>query len=490
MANAFHKAVGTAWLGKWPVQVLLLGTALFMGLLMGVGGIKLAAPLAILPLAALFMGGILVRPQIGLWFALVFSFFTAGLTRYVAIPWGLTLDIVLIISVLGWSVRQLIERNWDVVKNGALIMCALWFGFVFLELFNPQSPGPVAWFYAMRALGFYLIIGFILTFTYLRQPKHLGRFLEIVFLISVLGAIWALKQKFVGTDFAEDHWLYAEGHHDEHVLHGVLRTFSFYSDAGQFGAAQIMVTLMSGVLLLGPFSFKRKAWYTIVFIFTALGFLYSGARGALAIPFAGGLVYMLLSRNFKILIIGLVGIGISFAVLKYTYILQGFQPVARIRTALSSDNPSLNARLNNQKILGHYLVSRPIGGGVGSAGYWGERFAPGTLLANTPTDSYYVRVWAETGIVGLALHLFLLGYFLGKGGAIAWQLEHPRLRAQILAIMAAYGGVLLANYGNQVFLQFPTGIIMAVGLPLVFMAPHYEEKLLETDRLLQREMEA
>ncbi|MEL7222554.1 MAG: hypothetical protein AAGJ93_14625, partial [Bacteroidota bacterium] len=93
--------------------------------------------------------------------------------------------------------------------------------------------------------------------------------------------------------------------------------------------------------------------------------------------------------------------------------------------------------------------------------------------------SYYVRIWAETGFLGLAFHLFVLGFFLGKGGAIAWRIQHPRLRMQVLAIMAAYSGVLLANYGNQVFLQFPTGIIMAIGLPLVFMAPYYDKFLLE-----------
>ena len=172
----------------------------------------------------------------------------------------------------------------------------------------------------------------------------------------------------------------------------------------------------------------------------------------------------------------------AYGTLKYTYVLHAFEPVARLRTALSADNPSLQARLRNQRTLGTYLARRPLGGGVGSAGYWGERFRPGSLLAETPTDSYYVRIWAETGIIGLALHLLLLGYFLGKGCTIAWRLRHPQLRAQVLAVMAAYAGVLLANYGNQVFLQFPTGVIMAVGLPLVFMAPHYDEQLLAQEQ--------
>jgi hypothetical protein len=49
--------------------------------------------------------------------------------------------------------------------------------------------------------------------------------------------------------------------------------------------------------------------------------------------------------------------------------------------------------------------------------------------------------------------------------------------------MAAYSGVLLANYGNQVFLQFPTGIIMSIGLPLVFMAPFYDQLLQDDNKV-------
>ncbi len=473
----FHKAMTTERLRKWSIGLVLMGACVFMGLAMGVLGSEIAIAISVLPLGLLFLGAVLMKPQIGLWFALGFSFLAAGLTRYIAIPWGLMLDIVLILAIIGWGIRQLITRDWSFVRNDALTMSALWFAFVILELVNPESPGPIAWFYAMRGVGFYTIIGFVLTFTYLRHPKYLSYFIEAIFALSVLGALWGLRQKFFGTDFAEDKWLFVDGHHDEHVLHGVLRVFSFYSDAGQFGASQIMVTLMSGILLLGPFSKRRKFWYLIVALFTGLGFLYSGARGALAVPFAGGLLYMLISRNFKILVAGVLVLVVSFGILKYTFIGQGFQPVARIRTALSADNPSLNARLNNQATLGRYLANRPIGGGIGSAGYWGERFRPGSLLAITPTDSYYVRIWAETGLIGLALHLLLLGFFLGKGAIIAWRLKHPRLRTQILAIMAAYGGILLANYGNQVFLQFPTGIIMSIGLPLVFMAPYYDEIL-------------
>ena len=120
-----------------------------------------------------------------------------------------------------------------------------------------------------------------------------------------------------------------------------------------------------------------------------------------------------------------------------------------------------------------------MGGGIGSAGYWGNRFSPNTLLAQTPTDSYYVKIWAETGIIGLCLHVLMLGYFVGKGGVILWNLKDPGLKYQIMAMYCGMVGVLFASYGNQVFSQMPTGMIMSVFRPLIFLAPSFDQLMIQ-----------
>jgi O-antigen ligase len=117
-----------------------------------------------------------------------------------------------------------------------------------------------------------------------------------------------------------------------------------------------------------------------------------------------------------------------------------------------------------------------MGGGIGSAGYWGARFAPDSLLANTATDSWYVKIWAETGIIGISLHLFILGFIMGKGGSIVLNLQDPVLKSQAMASYASIAGVLLSSYGNQVFGQMPTGMIMNFAIPLVFLTPYFDRK--------------
>lgn len=358
-----------------------------------------------------------------------------------------------------------------------MLLMLVWFGYVVFELVNPEARSAVAWFYAMRGIGFYWLLGFGLAFYYYRRPEDVDRFLNMVVGISVLGSIWGLRQKIFGTDAAEDHWLYAEGHFDEHILFGVLRVFSFYSDAGQFGSSQAMFALVCGIIAIGPGTLKHRLWYGFAALMIFVGFGISGTRGALAVPAFGGIIFLLMTKNFRILTLGLVAAFTVFFILKYTTLFHSVEPVQRMRTALDPNDPSLLARLRNQQTYHRYLATRPFGAGVGTAGFWGQRFSPGTVPAETPTDSWFVKIWAETGIVGLSLHCFFLGYFLGKGGNIIWHLRDRRLAYKIMGLYAGLGGVIVSSYGNQVLGQLPTGMIISVAMPVILMAGEYDAEL-------------
>ncbi len=431
------------------------------------------------PFGIFYLGSIIANPRIGISSALLVGFFSAGIARYVAAPWGLLIDIVLFLGWLGLLFKKFERTDWSPLRNDIMLLALVWYGYIFMELGNPEMVSATAWFYAMRGVGFYQLLTFGLVFMLYRHPKYLDQFLNIIGLVSVFGCLWGFRQMLFGTDAAEDHWLYAEGHEDEHILHGVLRVFSFYSDAGQFGASQAMMSLVFGLICLGPISWSKRIYYGLISIMCFLGFAISGTRGALAVPAAGVLMYLIVSKNFRILILGLLAIGTIYYILRFTFLFQGVEQVRRMRSGLDPNSPSLMVRLNNQKTFGRYLASRPIGGGIGTAGFWGARFSPHTLLANTATDSYYVKIWAETGIVGICLHLFILGYFVGKGGYVVWNLRDEELRYKIMALYSGMGGVLLASYGNQVFSQMPTGMIMNISIPMIFLAPLFDKIIAE-----------
>ncbi|MBL7815574.1 MAG: O-antigen ligase family protein [Saprospiraceae bacterium] len=474
MPLAIHTEIktGSEKLGSWTAIIAVVVSAVVIGLAVGTLGLVFGLAIVGLPMVIFFLTWLFGNPLVGLWLSIWIGFFAAGIARYMDGPWGLLMDILLFVSWLALVFKK--KVNWSALKNSGMTMALAWFGFVVLEMFNPESNGFECWFYAMRGVGFYQLLSFGLVFICFDDVKYLDRFLHWMIFLSILGTIWGLRQMIFGVDEAENHWLYAEGFAMTHVLHGVLRVFSFYSDAGQFGASQAMVALICGIIALGPVSKKKKIGFGIVAIVTFIGFAISGTRGALAVPGAGVLVYLFMSRNFKILIAGFLVFGSIFYVLKYTFALQNVEQVRRMRTALDPNDESLQVRLRNQKTFGRYLASRPFGGGIGAAGFWGSRFNPYSLLANTATDSYYVKIWAETGIVGICFHLFMFGFFIGKGGHIIWHLRDPVLRVKMSALFAGMCGVMMSSYGNQVYSQMPTGILMGIAIPLIFIAKRFD----------------
>ncbi len=454
-----------------PVNLFVFGAiGLFLGLVIARAGLVAAIGLVGLPAGLFFVGWLIRTPNAALFGSLLNGFFAAGIARYVDAPWGLMMDGLLFIGWLAVLFKKWRHTDWSPLRNDIMGMALLWYGLVVLEIINPESNGLTCWFYAMRGNGFYQLLTFGLVFMLWREKKDLDRFLKWMVWLSAIGTFWGFRQMIFGVDDAEYRWLYVEGFALTHVLAGVLRVFSFYSDAGQFGASQAMVFVVCGIIAINPVSPKDRLFYGLFAFLMFIGFAISGTRGALAVPAIGGIVWLIISKNFKVLMLGLFALLSVFYVLKYTFAFQGVEQVRRMRTALNPEDASMQVRLRNQITFGNHLRTRPFGGGIGAAGFWGFRFNPNSLLANTATDSYYVKIWAETGIVGICLHLFMFGFFVGKGGQIVWNLRDPVLRAKIAGLYCGMCGVFMASYGNQVYSQMPTGILMGMMIPLIFLS--------------------
>jgi hypothetical protein len=282
-----------------------------------------------------------------------------------------------------------------------------------------------------------------------------------------------MKQLFIGLDGAEKEWLSVPGNLSTHMLFGKLRVFSFYSDAGQFGASQAHTALVAGILAINEKSKARKYFYIITAILTFYGMLISGTRGAFAILVVGFAVYLLLIRNFKIILIGAIIGGGFFSILKFTFIGQGVYEIQRLRTSLNPNDPSLQVRLENQRKLRVYLNSHPLGGGIGSAGYWGLRFTPYTFLANLPLDSWYVRIAAEFGYTVFLIYVAMLLLIMFQGYKMIRDSRSEKRKNELMALFCGLSGILVASYTNQVFGQLPTAIL--VYLSIVFITQKENE---------------
>ena len=295
----------------------------------------------------------------------------------------------------------------------------------------------------------------------------------IVILISVAGALYGIKQLYIGTDNAEIRWLEA-GAKRTHLLFGKLRVFSFYTEAGQFGASQAHIAIICIILATGPYPVRIKIILLIAGIFLFYGMLISGTRGALFAFIGGGFMFLLLSGKTKILIIGGI-IGLMFiGMLKYTTLGDSNAEIVRLRTSLDPNDPSLRVRLNNQAILSDYLSNRPFGAGVGVLGMWGVKYNADKFISTIPPDSLYVKIWAMYGIIGFIIWFGIMLYTTGKCAGIVWETRDPALRNKLSALLGGAFGILLCSYGNEVLNQMPSSIIVYVSWALIWISPRWD----------------
>ena len=464
---------------KKPFYILVILFVAFAGAYaIAVKGIVIGAILIALPLIVYIVIRVFINPKLGLIICFGFSFFAIGLTRYiVGVPFGLAVDGLLGMSLIALILSLGKKVEWKRAKHDITALSAVWMGYTVLEIANPLAISAEAWFYAMRGVAFYQILMIPLGFLLIREVKDLKLFIWIWLIISVLAAFKGIQQINIGTDPWETAWLDGGGELT-HRIQGRLRAFSFYSDAGQFGAAMGHASLVAGIIALGPGTRFKKILFGFISFVTLMGMLYSGTRGALFVPAPGVMLYLFLSKNFKVFALGLVGALAVFGVLRFTFIGNNNYQIYRIRTAVQpSQDRSYQVRLENQRRLKVFMKDKPFGGGIGTAGNWGMRFSPNTFLAQTPTDSWYVRIWAEMGILGLALHLFILFWILIHCAIIAWKLKDPELRQIINALVAGIFGIMVASYGNGLYGQMPTNLVIYMSYIFVYISPLLDKQL-------------
>lgn len=484
MNSWFQNTVGSSRIYKLPILAGLLLFLFGVTFILSKNNFIVGLGVITLPFIIWLLIKIFTDPSWGMYSAIVWGFFALGLSRYAEGPYGLLVDGFLVLGLLSifFNSRKL-KPNYKLLNNDIIWLSVVWYLYVLFQLVNPQATSREAWFFFMRGMGLYMLLMTFLVFTTFNTLKHLKTFLMIWAIISLLASIKAIIQNFVGLDPFEHHWLMTEGK-STHFLFGKIRIFSFFSDAGQFGASQGHTGVVFTILALSIKNNRRlKYFFLIVAALGFLGMLLSGTRGAIAVPIAGFFLFIILKKNFRTIIIGFTFMILIFAFFKFTTIGNGNDQIRRMRTAFDTEDNSLNVRLENQKKLARYLADKPFGGGIGNAGKKALRFAPNSFLANVATDSWFVQVWAETGIVGLYLHLFVLFYTIGYGAYIVmFKLKHPELKTIIIALLCGILGIIGASYGNGVINQFPTALLIYPSMAFVFYAPNMEKQLLTKNK--------
>jgi hypothetical protein len=321
-----------------------------------------------------------------------------------------------------------------------------------------------------------------LALLFINTNRKLDIFLVLWGVFSLLATFKGILQNTIGVDPWEKAWLDAGGA-ITHILFGNLRIFSFMSDAGQFGANQAYTAVVALIVSSVEKNKRRKIFYLIVGILGLYGMLLSGTRGSISVPLAGFGLYFILKKNKAVMISGFVMMVLIFGFFKYTSIGQDNQQVRRMRSAFDPNDASLQVRLENQKKLKVYLSTRPMGGGIGHAGVKAQKYLPNAFLSNVATDSWYVLIWAEQGIIGLSLHLFILFYILIKATyLIMFRIRDPIVKIKMAALASGMFGIMVASYGNAVLGTMPTGMLIYSSMAIMLNAKTFDREATSTEQ--------
>ena len=460
----------------WLVGVLGVVMALAGGWLIGTMGVKGALITAGLPIVIMVVLAVLLEPRIGLYVYLNLSFLV-GATRFLEgeTPVGTGLDGLLVLTLVSTFLNGK-RMGWKRLQNPAFYLLVVWLCYTILEYFNPNAPYSPAWFYHARSFS---LSWFILAIIVLVAPitkANVWLMIQTWLVWSVLAALWAFKQQYIGLTPSEMAWL-ASGADRTHILWGQLRSFSFYSDAGQFGSEMAGTTLVSLILFFRVKKLSSKAIYLVLVLVLFWGFAVSGTRSSLFVILAGYPAYLALQRKLMPVLQGIAMATPILAILLFTNIGSGIYQIYRIRTALKpTQDESFLVRLENQKRIRTYMKDLPFGVGIGSSSGAGVRFSPNHWAAQIPPDSWYVQLWIETGAVGVGIYLFMLAGMILCGIYRLWHIKDPWLFTMMVVLLSEFIGIAVVSYSNPILGQFPTSTILFITSMLFSTANRWEPK--------------
>ncbi|WP_421829949.1 O-antigen ligase domain-containing protein [Larkinella sp.] len=462
----------------WLLSLLGVAGSLVAGALISLLGVIGAAVVIILPVAGLVLAGVLSEPRIGLLCYLQLSFLLNVFARFLPIsaPFGTLIDVVLVLTLISCFINGQ-RMNWRRLRHPVFFVLLFWTFFTILQYFNPEAPYRPAWFFHFRTFSMYWILAATALLVVPIKKSDIQVLIKTWLVWSFLAALWSFKQQYIGLTANEMAWLNA-GADRTHILFGHLRSFSFYTDASQFGAEMAGVALMCLIWVFDSKKIVNRAVYLLLAGVYFWGYAVSGTRSALFVLVAGFGFYLILKRDFIKILAGLCLAIPIYLLLMYTDVGSSNYQVQRIRSALRPmEDPSFLLRLHNKEKLARRLEDLPFGAGLGTSESVGQRFSPEHWASQIAPDSWYVILWIETGRVGMVIYIAMVVFIVLLATLQIWKLKDPDLLVMMTALLAEFVGIVVMAYSNPVVGQFPTSSIIFINSIILTTCTRWDTKV-------------
>ena len=422
------------------------------------------------------------------WSLIFINYFVHFFGRLQLLPSGVPMSLynealeILLIAIAIIDARQF--PHFERTGNLMLLTLLCWSGFCTLEMLNDTCNLGIdigGWYGGARMMAFQIVYAFLVFTLYITTPERLMKYLRILAALSLFSVFWTWKQSYIGLTPSENLWLETIGH-TTHLLNGgtLIRYWSTHNDAANYGIGAAATAVVYIVMAITTKLRSDKIFFSITSVLIVWGMFQSGTRTAIFCLIAGFMIFLVLSKSFKIMIPSAILGGIIFSLLAFTDIGNGNQQIRRMRSAFDKKDASSNVRTINQEAIRKYIADAPWG--LGLAANYSNVPANNKYkkLSTIPPDSEYVYIWVHTGPIGITTFLILTAImFLGACYVVFTKLKNRSLIGIGAGFCGAFAAIQLGGYGNQVLMQFPNCLMFYGGLTIVYILPYIENDWIE-----------
>jgi hypothetical protein len=400
---------------------------------------------------------IVMRPKFGMLVLIIMAFLLFVIAQLgVSGPIGTMMDALQLLLILGMLINMKKENIKSPFKSPITSVIVMWLAYNILEGVNPDAASRLAWIYTVRTTAVVTFCYFVFTYN-IRSVKYIKLVFWVWIILCVIGAAYGFKQEYIGFNQHELAYLAQPGIADLLFIDGHWRKFSIFSDPVAFAYNMSMAI----IFIICAVTMKMRLWKKIgLLIIAGVCFdsmLFSGTRGANVLIPAALVLFGILKFNKQILVFTCIA---GFIMVILIYMPTSNPNLVRFQTAFRPNNDaSYNLRKMNQKRIQPYIVSHPLGGGLGATGVWGQRFAPNSYLAHFPPDSGYIRVAVEEGWIGLLVFCLFMFVIIKTGINNFYKIKDPELKTYCLAATLIVFAYNLANFPQEALVQFPSNIM-------------------------------
>jgi len=322
---------------------------------------------------------------------------------------------------LCFAVRKILRPDFTFLKGSECLWLLLFFLFCGLSLIN---SGP----YLQKSLWALLFKwgGYLVVFLFFREamtdPIKRKRIGWVILATAAIIGIDSLVQFFTGTDL-----FYARPILEAPYYQAITATFKNYNDLASYLGVVTLIALAMTVAAT-----QKLRWILWVLTMTLEAcFLLTFSRGAWLGFFAGLLLMVIISRQWKallpVIILAIVAISLNASL--------AMRIISSLSLTISQQAGDHGGRSELWNVAFQMIRENPfLGKGLGTfMDYCGQRVPLGY---GNYAHNCYLQIWAESGIFSLVAFLSFVGIVLGKALKAFKRKREPLLLGLLCGIFA------------------------------------------------------